>query len=182
MTCDDFLDRYSDFRDGELALAGVEEFQRHLSECAPCNRYDRILNVGTGLLRDAPSVPLRENFHERIRFGIYREEVDRRSERSPVRGSAGLLAGVGVAAAVAAAMVLVLLREAAPAAELQPIAAAPPISVLEGIPASLFDPVAIEPAPLKEIDFLAGSNVLLYERSELYRRHREAEIFATGLR
>ena len=41
MTCAEFLDRYTDFRDGLItAPRELRRFERHLVQCASCRRYD----------------------------------------------------------------------------------------------------------------------------------------------
>jgi hypothetical protein len=181
MTCSDFLDRYSDFRDDDLLAEESERFQGHLSVCASCRRYDRTVSVGASLFREAPLLSPREDFKERLRFSIYQEEREARRRGNSLLGR-GMMVGVGAAATIAAVMAMALLREAQPIAESAPMAAGAPAGTEGSLSASLFDPIRSRPLSLEDQDFLTGSNVLLYESSPLFRRHREPEILMTELR
>src|SRR6266704_2219935 len=47
MTCAEFLDRYTDFRDGLItAPRELRRFDRHLAQCAACRRYDTAVRRG----------------------------------------------------------------------------------------------------------------------------------------
>src|SRR2546426_5959828 len=47
MTCPEFLDRYTDFRDGLItAPRELRRFGRHLVQCASCRRYDAAVRRG----------------------------------------------------------------------------------------------------------------------------------------
>jgi hypothetical protein len=181
MTCSDFIDRYSDFRDDDLLAEEVDRFHGHLSGCASCRRYDRTVSVGATVLREALPVRPREDFKERLRFTIYQEEREAR-RRGTTLLSRGMMVGVGVAATVAVVMAMALLREAQPSAESAPMAARAPEATSGNLSASLFDPLRSSPPSFRDQDFLTGSNVLLYESSPLFRRHRDPEILMTELR
>src|SRR5207247_9595878 len=63
MTCAEFLDRYTDFRDGLItAPRELRRFGRHLVQCASCRRYDTAVRRGVlALHAGAESIePLRE--------------------------------------------------------------------------------------------------------------------------
>lgn len=49
--CREFLDRYSDYRDGRLGDDGRSFFIGHLAECTTCRRYDRVIRKGVDVLR-----------------------------------------------------------------------------------------------------------------------------------
>jgi hypothetical protein len=92
------------------------------------------------------------------------------------------MVGIGVAATVAAAMAMALLREAQPTPVSAPIAANASHLLPGGFSTSLFDPHPSDLSSFEEMDFLSGSNVLLYENSPLFRRHRDPEILMAELR
>lgn len=182
MSCIEFLERYSDFRDDELLPEEAAQLRGHLVDCPSCRRYDRTVSKGVAILRDTPPPELREDFRERIRFAIYQEEYEARRRGRTLLGR-GMMVGVGVAATVAVAMGMALLRERGTALDGAPVAA------IESVPSPAAGSSLTRPAPLQsaarnldEIEFLSGTNVLLYENSPLFRRHREPEILMVELR
>jgi len=181
MTCSDFLDRYSEFRDDDLLADEADRFQGHLSVCASCRRYDRTVSVGASIFREAPPLLPREDFKERLRFTLYQEEREARRRGTTLLGR-GMMVGVGVAATVAVVMAMALLREVQPTAESAPMAARTTGTISRNLSASLFDPTPSRPLPFRDQEFLTGSNVLLYESSPLYRRHRDPQILMAELR
>jgi hypothetical protein len=62
------------------------------------------------------------------------------------------------------------------------MAASAPEATSGNLSTSLFDPLRSSPPSFRDQDFLTGSNVLLYESSPLFRRHRDPEILMTELR
>jgi hypothetical protein len=54
MHCNEFLGRYSDYDDSLLSSSDEALFRRHLSECASCRRYDRVLRKGRMVARQLP--------------------------------------------------------------------------------------------------------------------------------
>src|SRR6266571_4844602 len=61
MTCAEFLERYTDFRDGLItAPRELRRFTRHLAQCPACRRYDAALRRGVlALERRRSQVPAR---------------------------------------------------------------------------------------------------------------------------
>lgn len=57
MRCSEFIDHYSDYRDGLIADPFTRRrFERHVRSCAQCRRYDQIIRLGVSELhRDAVS-------------------------------------------------------------------------------------------------------------------------------
>src|SRR5207244_7298212 len=52
MTCAEFLDRYTDFRDGLItAPRELRRFERHLACCPACRRYDTAVRRGVRALQ-----------------------------------------------------------------------------------------------------------------------------------
>src|SRR6184192_3344542 len=57
MTCAEFLERYTDFRDGLItAPRELRRFTRHLAQCPACRRYDAALRRGVLALQAAQPV------------------------------------------------------------------------------------------------------------------------------
>jgi anti-sigma factor RsiW len=71
MTCQEFLARYTDYRDGLItAPREARRFRRHLATCVACRRYDAALHSGVGALQStgtpAPDVEFRQRLERRI--------------------------------------------------------------------------------------------------------------------
>jgi predicted anti-sigma-YlaC factor YlaD len=98
MHCSDFLNRYSDFRDGEITdLGTLRGMQEHLRTCTRCRRYEQAIRHGIGILRTVRQIEPSAGFHRglRVRLAQAALRVDRRSRLTP----AGLAAAVLVAVA-----------------------------------------------------------------------------------
>ena len=78
LDCADFLDGYTDYRDGRLDDAILVEFRQHLADCASCARYDRVVQCGTRLCRELPTLTPSDDFQARLQHRIFHLEDDRR--------------------------------------------------------------------------------------------------------
>jgi hypothetical protein len=68
MDCSNFLDSYSDFRDGLITDPRMLRLMRqHLGDCLPCARYDASVRHGIGALGEVEFSP---DFRERLRQRI----------------------------------------------------------------------------------------------------------------
>jgi Putative zinc-finger len=96
MTCAEFLERYTDFRDGLItAPREVRRFDRHLAQCAACRRYDGAVRRGVLALRAAETIEPSADFRRRLDARLARERVRR------VPAGAGIAAALFIAAALA---------------------------------------------------------------------------------
>lgn len=186
MSCSDFLDRFSEFRDGGMPPGEAEAFRGHLESCASCRRYGAVLDRGIELLRDESSPELPSDFRDRLQYSIYGLEEDRRRRRLTGGGTKRM--AIVATAAVVSAVIWTPLPDFGrddPSVQLPPIVAQSPELPLEGprIP-SLSDARAnsLVALPLAGRELWEESNALLYQHSPLYFRHREASLVRTGLR
>jgi len=102
MTCQEFLARYTDYRDGLItAPREARRFTRHLVTCAACRRYDAALHSGVGALQTAAGA---------VPDAAFRYRLERRlaAERSHM-GHASMPTRPAVAAAFLIAAALGLL-------------------------------------------------------------------------
>src|SRR2546428_12772960 len=91
MTCAEFLERYTDFRDGLItAPRELRRFERHLARCAGCRRYDAAVRRGVLALQAVETIEPSRDFRRRLDVRL---ERGRRATRG-VRGSAGGAAGL----------------------------------------------------------------------------------------
>jgi anti-sigma factor RsiW len=144
MDCPEFLDRYTEFRDGLVTSSReLRRFQRHLVTCERCREYDIAVRRGVRALHASrhiePSADFRRRLDERLR-----DERARAAAPEPV----SLRVGIAAALLVAVALALVL-REttqrplaSARAPDLPPVAFPKPVANA-GVPYVIFqDPRA----------------------------------------
>lgn len=142
MTCAEFRDRYTEFRDGTVtSRREVRRFERHLAGCPACRRHDVVLREGVATLRAALPVAPSAAFRLRLeaRLAAERSAGGRRRVPLALRLAAALLAAVAVTLLASEAT-----RRGAPRAapELPPVAFPKPV-VNPGVPLVTFqDPRA----------------------------------------
>ncbi|MGH7646426.1 MAG: anti-sigma factor family protein, partial [Gemmatimonadales bacterium] len=67
MNCTEFLERYSDFRDGLVtALRERRRFERHLGRCASCREHDARVRRGVMALQAARTIHPSPDFRRRL--------------------------------------------------------------------------------------------------------------------
>ncbi len=98
MTCAEFLDRYTDFRDGLItAPRELRRFERHLACCPSCRRYDATVRRGVQALQRLETIEPSPEFRRRLEARLAQE----RRALVQVPASAGIAAALFVAAALA---------------------------------------------------------------------------------
>jgi hypothetical protein len=126
-SCERFLAGYSAFRDDALPWEERVEMEVHLDECASCARYDRVVSRGAEVFRELPRLEVSEDFGARLQHRIYTEDLEAVRARNASR-SATALATMGVAAAVAAAASVPLVRQYADGDAPQAVASTVPFA------------------------------------------------------
>ena len=97
MICREFLDRYTEFRDGLItAPRELRRFQRHLVQCSSCRRYDAALRRGVAALQDIEAIEPSADFRRRLEARLAAEHA--RAGAVPAR--AGLVAAMLVLVAL----------------------------------------------------------------------------------
>jgi hypothetical protein len=97
MHCSDFLNRYSDFRDGEITDLGIlREMQDHLRTCPCCRRYEQAIQHGIGALRTLGQIEPSARFQRELRVRLAQAalQVDRRPGLTPAGLAAAMLVAV----------------------------------------------------------------------------------------
>lgn len=128
MHCQEFLDHYSDFRDGRLEDHRLaRRMERHLAVCGPCARRHAALTRGAEALRSLP-VPLPSR---RFRAGLAHRLAGEVAIGDPIAPTrVGIAAAFLLAAAVALVLYEGLAAHAFPQSTL-PIAIADTTSLLD---------------------------------------------------
>jgi anti-sigma factor RsiW len=141
MTCAEFLERYTDFRDGLITVPKeARRFERHMAQCASCRNYDATVQMGIQTLQTTDLVVPSPDF---------RKKLDARLRREARRTIPMFPARIGIVAALFIVVVLALIavegvrrREVAVAPMLPPVPFPKPVAQA-GVPfVSFQDPRA----------------------------------------
>jgi anti-sigma factor RsiW len=98
MTCNEFLEHYTEYRDG-LIPREARRFARHLSQCASCRRHDQALRRGVLELQDTDTIHPSADFRRRLEQRLRHEGLVAGPPVTP--GRAGLVAALFVGVAIA---------------------------------------------------------------------------------
>lgn len=98
MTCSEFLEQYSDYRDGILAdPAEFDRMRQHLAECPRCRTYDARIARGVTALRSFAEIQPSLQFRRRLARQLAQSTTD----PLPITPApAGLMVAFMLAAAV----------------------------------------------------------------------------------
>ncbi|HET8654725.1 MAG TPA: zf-HC2 domain-containing protein [Longimicrobiaceae bacterium] len=124
LNCSDFLEGYSDFRDGLLPAARYREFERHAETCDACARYHRVIGGGVEAFRSLPDVEPSEDFEWRLRHRLLLLEEEQQRQASGSGASAAVT--IGIALAIGASAWLPALRARQAVVRLPPVVALAP--------------------------------------------------------
>src|SRR3989442_10502359 len=96
MTCAEFLERYTDFRDGLItAPRELRRFGRHLARCAGCRRYDAAVRRGVLALQAVETIEPSRDFRRRLDARLERERRATREVQASAGGAAAPLLRAG---------------------------------------------------------------------------------------
>jgi hypothetical protein len=139
MICQEFLNRYTEFRDGLVAAPReLRRFERHLVQCQACRRYDLALRRGVAALQDVETIEPSTDFRRRLDARLARERAG-----AAVPARAGLVAAMLVLVALSLLVLEVGRRPQLAQAPALPPAAFPKPVANAGLPfVSFQDPRA----------------------------------------
>jgi hypothetical protein len=139
MICQEFLNRYTEFRDGLVAAPReLRRFQRHLVQCQACRRYDAALRRGVAALQRVETIEPSIDFRRRLDARLARERAG-----AAVPARAGLVAAMLVLVALSLLVLEVGRRPQLAQAPALPPAAFPKPVANAGLPfVSFQDPRA----------------------------------------
>lgn len=137
LDCSQFLEGYSDFRDGLLGDSVREAFQAHMAACQSCSRYDRVVCRGAELFRNLPQLECSDDFLPRLQHRIFHLDDELRGLGRHASGTSATLTFT-IAALFALAAWLPALRTAPSPVQLPPVAARAPQPPVEA--STLFRP------------------------------------------
>lgn len=173
MTCSEFVDRFTDYLDGE----GSAEFRRraeaHLESCCECGRYRQVMTRGADVLRSLPEAQLPEDFQPRLQHRLYRVDDEIALNAHTASGTT-VLTVLGMSVLLTALAWSPALRPTAPVVELPPIVVSDPPVRLRPVNALPMGMRILWPSfGLTKAGLWDDAQALLYEYSPLQQRYRE---------
>lgn len=119
--CREFIDGYSEFRDGRIDMEDRSFFLGHMASCSACRRYDRVIRRGVKVLREPVEAPVSAPMSiAEVRFRA--AAFDRESLALGTAGS-----GVTLSAAVVVALLLAVVAWSPLFSGTTPEVAMPPV-------------------------------------------------------
>lgn len=163
--CTEFLDGYSEFRDGLLSGERLLCFQAHIDACESCARYDRVIDQGIRVFRELPAVEPSCDFIPRLQHQIYHLEAER---RRPGRLSSGTSVAftLTIAAVIGVSAWMPAMRPRPGVFRLAPVAAHAPHRV-EAVQLRFHPTSVIAPLPAQPPSSPTVGNLLFYRYSPL---------------
>jgi len=172
MTCESFLEGFTDYRDGIAPASVRQEAEAHLQGCPDCRRYEAVVERGLEVLRSQRPLTLPEDFRPRLRHRLFHVDDEAALVRHASSGATALSV-LGVAVVLSAVAWSPLLNPGSPTVELSPIVVSRPPAPLRLRPASL----ALDEIPLggggSEADLWDDAHALLFQYSPLSQRYRQ---------
>lgn len=173
MTCSEFVERFTEFFDGE----GPEEFradaEAHVESCSRCRRYHEVMVQGSAILRSLPEAEVSEDFKPRLQHRLYHVD-DEAVLGAHTASGATVLTVLGMSMLLTALAWSPALRPTAPVVELPPIVVSEPPLRLRPVNALPLGAAILRPAWARRgTDLWDDAQALLYEYSPLQQRYRE---------
>ncbi|MGI9628036.1 MAG: hypothetical protein ACR2QM_14455 [Longimicrobiales bacterium] len=167
MKCRQFLDAYTEFRDGRLEEGPSGAMAEHLAACTSCARYDEVLSEGVAILRTLelePTDPIPVGRVERMAFR-WRQDQLADGGAPGMSSSAFAAAAAGLLAAVFAAVTWLpgLTESGTPELDLSPVVATAPGAQAPAARRGYFPTPAALPFEAAPEGFQALSRSLLYQ-------------------
>lgn len=180
MTCSEFVECYSEVRDGIACKVIAREAEEHLASCSSCRRYHQVVERGSELLRALPEPDIRDDFVPRLQHRIYHVDQEEAIRRHASSGATGL-AVLGMAVLLAAVAWAPVLRRGAPVVELPPIVVnrPPPAARARAVAAFTAFSTRSRASTVQALEagLWGDARTLLFEYSRLARRYEGGGAF-----
>lgn len=184
MDCQLYLAKFSEFLDGRTGVEVSREMEAHRSSCQACSRYSEVVETGSRLIRELPSLDVPGDFHPRLDHRIYHLEDGASIARESVGTGATTVSVLAVAA-------LLALSAWAPAAGDSEAAVDLPAVVVGEPSAPTFTPARSNPTFTRQLSLFStrefndgiwgDSHTLLREYSPISDRRRDLVQVRTGI-
>lgn len=165
VNCADFLREYSEYRDGLVDPTRRAVLEAHLSVCASCARYDRVISTGVGQLRSLPPVEPSSDFLPRLQHRIYHIQDEASWWARPDTSGTSVGFVLLLALLIGVAAWIPAIGRPVPVVELPPVAAVAPPQ--EGEVHSLFrEGPLLESTPVHQLSY-GRPNTLFFRYTRL---------------
>ena len=173
MTCSEFIERFTDFLDGE----GPEEFrldaEAHVESCSECRRYHQVVMQGAAVLRSLPQAQVPEDFQPRLQHRLYHVDDEVALNAHTASGTTALTV-LGMSMLLTALAWSPALRPMVPVVELPPLVVSEPPLALRPVNAFPVGAAILRPSfGVMRTDLWDDAQSLLYEYSPLQKRYLE---------
>ena len=181
MTCSHFIERFSDYVDGEGSTDFVERAEAHLDTCAECRRYVDVFERGRELLRSFPEVEVSDDFHPRLRHRIYHIEDGPSLAPGPNGSATSAVTALGMAVLLVLAAWSPVMLTDEPEVEMAPVVVTRPASRSLGIRPARPDLLDRAATFADDEDLWRRANALLFRYSPLAERAGQPRFTRAGL-
>ena len=175
MTCQEFLEAFSELRDGVASEDLQDRAEEHLEVCGDCRHYRTVVDEGVQILQGQQPVEVPETFHPRLQHRLFHVDDD---EAGYGAGDSGtpVLAVLGMAAVLTVAAWSPALLPDEPEVRLSPIVVSQPPAVLRLQPAAFRPQVssfAVDTRGETGQDLWGNASSLLFQYSPVAQRYRQ---------
>ena len=136
MTCNEFLEGFSELVDGEATEAHAAAAREHMQGCPDCRRYHQVYHRGVDLLRSFPGVAVEDGFENDLEVRLRRDTssaLRHLGQRPPQAGaSMAMVFGMAVVLVGVAWSPFLLVGRIAQV-DLNPIVATRPVRALPAV-------------------------------------------------
>lgn len=126
MDCQEYLARFSEYRDGRVDTETSVEMEVHRSGCVRCARYSETVEAGIQLLRSLPPIDVPGDFRPRLNHRILHVADGAAIARQSLGTGATTVSVLAVAILVAVSAWAPLMSVPSPTVDLPPVMAGPP--------------------------------------------------------
>lgn len=172
MTCERFLEGFTEYRDGVAPEGFRREADAHLEACPDCRHYLHVVERGLEVLRREEALEVPEDFQPRLRHRLYHVDDEVVLHRHVNSGATGL-AVLGIALVLTAVAWSPILRPPAPVVELSPIVVSRPPAALRLQPVRAVLDDGTTGSAWRDPDLWDDAHSLLFQYSELSQRYRQ---------
>ena len=175
MTCAEFVDRFTDFLDGEGPEDLRAETEEHLASCTRCRRYHDVMTAGRAVLRSLPEAQVAEDFQPRLQHRLYHVDDEVALSGHRASGTTALTV-LGMAVLLTTLAWAPALRPSIPVVALQPLVVSDPPVRLRPVNALPMGGAMLRPTfGQTGTGLWDDAQALLYEYSPLQQRYRERD-------
>ena len=182
MTCQSFLQGFSEYRDGVADPAFRRAAEDHLRSCPDCRRYREVVERGLEVLRDTCGPQLLADFEARLRHRLFHVDEEEALHRHVTSAATGFSV-LGVALLLSAVAWSPVLWPAEPEVELSPIVVSRAPNPLGLRPAWLAAPPPSGAARFAgDAELWDDAHTLLFQHSSLSQHSQQrARLRRTGV-